>query len=63
MSEEIFAKYCDEYGPEKICYIHEPRVGLKGIVVIDNTAAGPAIGGIRMAPDVTTRRSSGSRAR
>jgi len=54
MSEEIFAKYCDEYGPEKVCYIHEPRVGLKGIVVIDNTAAGPAIGGIRMAPDIST---------
>ena len=44
----------NEYGPEKICYVHEPRVGMRGIVVIDNTAAGPAIGGIRMAPDVTT---------
>ncbi len=44
----------DEYGPEKVVYIYEPRCGLKGIVVIDNIAAGPAIGGIRMAPDVTT---------
>jgi glutamate dehydrogenase/leucine dehydrogenase len=50
----LFDRYCDEYGPEKICYVHEPRVGMRGIVVIDNTAAGPAIGGIRMAPDVTT---------
>ncbi len=54
MSELVFDKYTDEYGPEKIVYIHEPRCGLKGIVVIDNTAAGPGIGGIRMAPDVTT---------
>lgn len=54
MAEEIFVRYCDEYGPEKVCYIYEPRVGLKGIVVVDNTAAGPAIGGIRMAPDITT---------
>ena len=51
---QIFDRYADEYGPEKVVYIHEPRVGLKGILVIDNTAAGPAIGGIRMAPDITT---------
>ncbi len=54
MGEAIFETFADEYGPEKICYVTEPRVGLQGIVVIDNTAAGPAIGGIRMAPDVTT---------
>lgn len=54
MSESVFDRFADEYGPEKIVYITEPRVGLQGIVVIDNTAAGPAIGGIRMAPDVTT---------
>ena len=54
MSESVFDRFADEYGPEKIVYITEPKVGLQGIVVIDNTAAGPAIGGIRMAPDVTT---------
>jgi glutamate dehydrogenase/leucine dehydrogenase len=53
MSEYVFEHLADEYGPEKVVYITEPRCGLKGIVVIDNTAAGPAIGGIRMAPDVT----------
>lgn len=51
---EIFERFVDEYGPEKIVYIYEPRCGLKGIVVIDNISAGPAIGGIRMALDVTT---------
>ncbi len=51
---EILDRYADEYGPEKIVYIYEPRCGLKAIVVIDNISAGPAIGGIRMAPDVTT---------
>ena len=54
MAEEVFERYADEYGPEKVVYIYEPRCGLKGIVVIDNISAGPAIGGIRMAPDVTT---------
>ncbi len=51
--EEIF-RFADQLGPEKIVHIHEPRLGLKAIVVIDNTAAGPAIGGTRMAPDVST---------
>ena len=54
MAEEVFQRFADEYGPEKIVYIYEPRNGLHAIVVIDNIAAGPAIGGIRMAPDVTT---------
>lgn len=53
MSERVFEQLADEYGPEKVVYITEPRTGLKGIVVLDNTAAGPAIGGIRMAVDVS----------
>jgi len=43
----------DELGPEKILLIHQPQVGLEAIVVVDNVACGPAIGGVRMAPDVT----------
>jgi hypothetical protein len=34
-------RFADRLGPEKIVHIHEPRAGLKAIVVIDNTAAGP----------------------
>ena len=41
----------DDLGPAKILHVYEPSVGLKGIVVVDNTAAGPAIGGLRMIPD------------
>ncbi len=41
----------DDLGPAKIIHVHEPSVGLKGIVVVDNTAAGPAIGGLRMVAD------------
>src|SRR5581483_2652421 len=33
--------------------IHRPLVGLKAILVVDNTACGVAIGGVRMAPDVS----------
>ncbi len=43
----------DDFGPLKILHIHEPSVQLKAIVVVDNVACGPSIGGVRMAPDVS----------
>jgi len=43
----------DELGPAQILLVRQPHVGLEAIVVVDNVACGPAIGGIRMAPDVT----------
>ncbi len=43
----------DEFGPEKVVHISNAAAGLQAIVVIDNTAAGPSVGGVRMAPDVT----------
>ena len=44
----------DELGPLKVIHVHEPSIGLKGVLVVDNVAKGPSIGGVRMAPDVTT---------
>jgi glutamate dehydrogenase (NAD(P)+) len=49
---EIF-DFADDLGPEKVIGIYVPKLDLRGIVVVDNTAAGPAMGGCRMAPDVT----------
>lgn len=46
-------RFADSIGPEKIVHIHLAGVGLKAIVVIDNLACGPSIGGVRMAPDVS----------
>ena len=46
-------RFADELGPAKIVEIYEPSTDLKAIVVIDNVACGPAIGGVRMAPDVS----------
>lgn len=46
-------KFADELGPLKVIYVHEPSIGLKGILVVDNVATGPSIGGLRMAPDVS----------
>jgi glutamate dehydrogenase (NAD(P)+) len=52
MSESVF-RFCDDLGPARIVHIYRPVTGLKAIVVVDNAAAGPAIGGVRMAPDVS----------
>jgi len=51
--EDIFA-LGDELGPLKVIHVHEASLGLKAILVVDNVAMGPSIGGIRMATDVTT---------
>jgi len=45
--------YCDDLGPEKVVHVYEPQSGLRAIVVVDNTACGPAIGGVRLAADVS----------
>lgn len=52
--DDVF-KFADELGPAKVIHVYEPSVSLKGVVVVDNVAAGPAIGGMRMAPDVSTQ--------
>jgi glutamate dehydrogenase/leucine dehydrogenase len=44
--------FADDIGPEKVIEIYDPATALKAILVVDNVAAGPAIGGVRMAPDV-----------
>jgi glutamate dehydrogenase (NAD(P)+) len=51
--EDLF-RFADELGPGKIVHLHDPRAGLRAVVVIDNVMRGPAIGGARMAPDVST---------
>ncbi|HEY8871805.1 MAG TPA: Glu/Leu/Phe/Val dehydrogenase [Stellaceae bacterium] len=41
-------------GALKLVHIWRPAVGLKAVVAVDNIACGPAVGGVRMAPDVST---------
>lgn len=47
-------RFADDLGPAKVIHICEPSVSLRGVLVVDNVAAGPSIGGVRMAPDVST---------
>ena len=46
-------KNYDEIGPEKIFEVYDPKTGMIGFTVIDNTALGPAKGGMRMMPNVS----------
>ena len=46
-------RFIDALGPDKVIEIYVPRADLKAVVVIDNVACGPAMGGVRMAPDVS----------
>jgi len=50
---DVFA-LADNLGPLKVIHVHEPGIGLRGVLVIDNVARGPSLGGLRMAADVTT---------
>ena len=50
--------FADDLGPDKIIHLARAGIGLKAIVVVDNVACGPAIGGVRMAPDVSVEEAS-----
>lgn len=52
MTEKSF-EFADDLGPDKIVEIYDPATALKAVVVVDNVACGPSIGGVRMAPDVS----------
>lgn len=43
----------DKFGPEYQIEIYDPKLGMTGFLVIDNTVLGPGKGGIRMTPNVS----------
>ena len=47
-----FFAFSDRLGPARVIHVQNPAIDLAAILVIDNVALGPAIGGLRMAPDV-----------
>lgn len=44
---------CDEFGPAKVVQLYSPKEQLRVVVVVDNTALGQAIGGVRISARVT----------
>jgi len=47
------ASFADELGPAKVIQVYEPTIGLRAVLVVDNIAAGPALGGVRLDPGVS----------
>jgi glutamate dehydrogenase (NAD(P)+) len=43
----------DDWGPEKVVCVSDSRTGMRGVLVIDNTARGIGKGGTRMIPTVS----------
>ncbi len=52
MADDILSRM-DEWGPEKIVLVSDTRTGMRGVLVIDNTARGMGKGGTRMSPTIT----------
>ncbi|MHB8067658.1 MAG: Glu/Leu/Phe/Val family dehydrogenase [Desulfobaccales bacterium] len=46
-------EFADDLGPAKIIHVYDPAINLQAVLVVDNVALGPALGGVRMAADVT----------
>lgn len=43
----------DQWGPEKVIIVSDRKTGMRGVLVIDNTARGGAKGGTRMSPTLS----------
>jgi glutamate dehydrogenase (NAD(P)+) len=52
MTEDVFS-LMDEWGPEKVVCVSDRRSGMRGVLVLDNTARGMGKGGTRMSPTLT----------
>ena len=45
----------DEFGPERVLEVFDPKTKVNGVLVVHNTARGPGKGGMRMVPDISTQ--------
>lgn len=52
MSDTVF-DLMDQWGPEKVVCVSDQRTGMRGVLVVDNTARGLGKGGTRMSPTLT----------
>lgn len=52
MTEDIFS-LMDGWGPEKVVCVADRKTGMRGVLVLDNTARGMGKGGTRMSPTLT----------
>lgn len=48
---EHILRFGDDLGPARVIHVYQPSLALNAVLVIDNVACGPSIGGLRMAAD------------
>lgn len=54
MTDSVF-DLIDDWGPEKIVVVSDRKTGMRGVLVVDNTARGTGKGGTRMSPSLTVQ--------
>ncbi len=54
VTEDVFS-LMDDWGPEKVVCVSDRRTGMRGVLVLDNTALGTGKGGTRMSPTLSVR--------
>ncbi|UZX02901.1 Glu/Leu/Phe/Val dehydrogenase [Arthrobacter sp. CDRTa11] len=54
MTDSVFSMI-DEWGPEKIVVVSDRKTGMRGVLVLDNTARGTGKGGTRMSPSLSVQ--------
>lgn len=54
MTDDVLS-LVDEWGPEKVVCVSDRRTGMRGVLVLDDTARGMGKGGTRMSPMLTVR--------
>jgi glutamate dehydrogenase (NAD(P)+) len=52
---DLAFEFQDSLGPYKVVNVHVDALGLSGVLVVDNVAVGPSIGGLRIAEDVSVQ--------
>jgi Glutamate dehydrogenase/leucine dehydrogenase len=47
--------FLDDWGPESVVQVYDPKINLEGVLVIDNTVLGPGKGRIRISPRINPK--------
>ncbi len=55
LNEVNTTSFTDQFGPEEVIQLYDPIKNFQAILVLDNTALGPAIGPIKIAKNITPR--------
>jgi len=53
LEETNVSAFLNGWGPINVIQVYDPDFNMQGILIIDNTALGPACGGIKISPTIT----------